>query len=174
MKNLLNEEIETPRLLLVPILMEYKDIIFNEFTKDITTFMHPRPAKSIKETEDFINKSLKRLKRGNNLQMVILEKKSKEFLGCAGLHHADQNTPELGIWLKKSAHGNSYGKEAIMALKEWADNNLDYDYLLYPVADKNIPSRKIPESLGGKLARKYNKKNLSGQKHHILEYRIYP
>ena len=105
--------------------------------------------------------------------MVIIDKKTKEFLGCAGLHHLDRKTPELGIWLKKSSHGKNYGKESIFALKEWADKNIIYDYLLYPVADNNMPSRKIPEALGGKVAREYDKKNLSGVKHHFIEYRIY-
>lgn len=95
-------------------------------------------------------------------------------MGCGGLHHIDKKTPELGIWVKKSAHGHGYGKEVIIALKEWADKNLNYEYILYPVAEKNYPSKKIPEFLGGKVAKEYNEVNMSGKKQHLLEYRIYP
>ncbi len=171
---LLKERIESERLLLVPISMDYKNEIFKEFTKEITTYMFPAPAKDISETEAFIGDSLKELAEGSNLQLVILNKDSKEFFGCCGLHHIDTKTPEFGVWLKKSAHGKFYGKEAMAAIKKWADENLKYDYLLYPVADKNIPSRMIPESMGGKIEAEYDKTGLGGNECHILEYRIYP
>lgn len=173
-KSLLNERIESERLLLVPISMEHKDDIFREFTEEVTTYMYPAPAKDISETENFIENSLKGLGEGSNLQLVILAKDSQEFLGSAGLHNVDGKTPELGVWVKKSAHGKGLGKEAMVAIKKWADKNLDYDYLLYPVADKNIASRKIPESLGGKLEREYDGENMAGNNIHWLEYRIYP
>lgn len=173
-KKLLTVKIETERLLLVPIEMKYKESIFKEFTSDITTFMYPRPSKDISETEAFINDSLKGLGEGNNLQFVIIAKDSQEFFGCAGLHNVDSKTPEMGVWLKLSAHGNGYGKEAMTGIKKWADSNLKYDYILYPVADKNIASRKIPESLGGKIEREYDQEGMSGNKYHCIEYRIYP
>lgn len=172
-KNLLNIIITTKRLSLKPILMEYKEEIYKEFTKDITTFMIPRPAKDISETEDFINDSIEKLKGGTNLQLVILDKETKEFLGCAGLHEVGKKNPELGIWVKKSAHGQALGKETIIALKEWADENLDYNYILYPVDEENIPSRKIAEALGGKIAREYDQKTIGGNILRYIEYRIY-
>ena len=173
-KKLLKERIESKRLLLVPISMEYKDEIFREFSEDITIFMYPSPAKNISETEEFIKNSLKGLGEGSNLQLVITARNSHEFFGCAGLHHIDSKTPEMGVWLKKSVHGQGYGKEAMVAIKKWADENLKYDYILYPVADENVASRKIPELLKGKIERKYDEKNMSGNTLHLIEYRIYP
>jgi hypothetical protein len=170
--NLLNVEISSPRLLLKPISMEYKEEIFSEFTEEITTYTYPRPAQNIAETEAFIKESLEGLKKGTNLEVVILAKNFQEFLGCAGLHNLNKE-PALGIWIKKSAHGNRYGLEAITALKEWADENLDYEYLIYPVDKRNIASRKIPESLGGKIVKEYEKLNLSGKILHIVEYWIF-
>ncbi len=173
-EGLLNERIESNRLLLVPTIMTHKDDIFKEFSEDITTYMYPAPAKDITETEEFIKNSLEGLKDGSNLQVTITAKDSNEFLGGGGLHHIDRKTPELGVWIKKSAHGNGYGKEAMTTLKKWADDNLDYDYILYPVADKNVASKKIPESLGGVIEREYDEKTQSGDTHHFIEYRIYP
>lgn len=173
-KQLLKQRIESERLLLVPISMQYKHEIFEEFSEDITILMGPSPAKDISETEAFIEHSLKGLAEGNNLQLVILEKGSQEFLGCASLHHVDGKTPEmLGVWLKKPSHGKGYGKEAMIAVKKWADENMEYDYILYPVAHKNIASRKIPESLGGTIEREYDQTTLQGNIR-LVEYRIYP
>lgn len=170
--NLLTIEITTPRLLLLPIFLDYKDEIFSEFTEEITTYMYSCPTQTIAETEAFIQNSIKKLEHGINLQIVILAKDSKKFLGCAGLHNLDK-VPELGIWLKKSAHGNKYGLEAITVLKEWADQNLDYEYLLYLVDRNNIASRKIPEALGGKVIQEYEEISMSGNVLQTVEYRIY-
>jgi RimJ/RimL family protein N-acetyltransferase len=164
--------IETERLLLAPILRKYSSDIFEEFTNEITTFMSPKPAKKIEETYEFVDGSIKKMAGGEELQMVVLNKNTKEFLGCAGLHHIDTKTPELGIWTKKSAHGHKYGREAIAGLVDWARNNLDFDYLTYPVDKRNIPSRKIPESLGGVIGKEFKKKNLSGDVLDEIEYRI--
>ncbi len=166
--------IETKNLYLKSITLEYKDDIFKEFTPEITTYMVPKSAEKIEETIKFIETSIKENKEGSKFRVVILNKENKDFLGCAGLHHIDRKNPELGIWIKKSAHGHGYGKEAIMALKEWTDRNLDYEHILYPVAVENQASRRIPEFLGGKIVREYDEVNMSGRKLHILEYRIYP
>ncbi|MFH1187449.1 MAG: GNAT family N-acetyltransferase, partial [bacterium] len=165
--------IETKNLCLKAITLEYQEDIFKEFNSEITEHMHPRPADKIEETIEFIEKSMKENKEGSNLQLVVLDKNNNNFLGNAGLHHIDTKTPELGIWIKKSAHGNSYGKEAMVALKEWADKNLNYKYILYPVVKENYPSKRIPEFLGGKVEKEYEKINMSGKKQHILEYKIY-
>lgn len=154
--------------------MDYKEDIFREFTTAITTYMYPEPYEKIEDTINFIHSSMNSNKEGSNLQLVVLAKKVRAFLGCAGIHNIDTNTPEFGIWIKESAHGHSYGKEAIFALKKWADENLHYEYLLYPVAEDNVASKRIPELLGGSISREYDDTNRSGVLQHILEYRIYP
>ena len=142
--------IKTPRLILEPISLDYKDIIFENFTKEITKFMVPSPSNDISVTIDFINLSIKQRKKCTDLVLVILNKQTKEFLGICGLHTQNKKEqPELGIWLKKAGHGNGFGKEAIQGLTQWAETYLDYDYLIYPVDKQNIPSCKIPESMGG-------------------------
>ncbi len=168
-----NITIKTKNLLLQPITLDYKEEIFKEFTPEITIYMFPKSADKIEETIKFIEISMKENKEGSNFEVVVLNKKTKEYLGSAGIHNINTKTPELGIWIKKSAQGNAYGKEAMIAFKEWADNNLDYEYILYPVVDINYASRRIPEFLGGKISREYDKENMSGIKQHLLEYRIY-
>ena len=164
----------TKNLLLVPISLDYTEDIFREFTPDITVYMFPQPYKNINETISYIKYAIKTNNEGSNLKLVVLSKTGEAFLGCASINSIDTDTPEFGIWIKQSAHGNSYGKEVIYALKKWADENLHYGYLLYPVADANLPSRRIPESLRGIVAREYDDANKIGKILHCLEYQIYP
>lgn len=170
--NLLTVEITTPRLLLLPISLEYKDEIFSEFNQEITTYTYSSPAPTIVETESMIKNSIQELQNGTKLHTVILAKDSQEFLGCAGLFSLDKD-PRFAIWIKKAAQGNKYGLEVIKALKDWADKNLDNDYIIYPVDKNNIASRKIPEVLGGKVIQEYEKVNQQGKILQALEYRIY-
>ncbi len=167
-----NVEIITNRLLLKSLSIKYKEDIFSNFTEEITTYMYPRSAKDISETEAFIKGAIQGLRDSIHLGLVILKKESQEFLGCAGLHEINRKDPELGIWLKKEAHGNKYGLEVIIALKSWADEKLEYEYLHYPVDKANIASRKIPEALGGEIIREFDQTNMSGNILHIVEYRI--
>ena len=172
--NLLKVIIETPRLKLVPTSLQYAPEIFKEFTQEITTFMYPKPAKEIKETEAFINTSIKEMENGETLQVVILNKNTGEFFGHGGAKNLKTDTPELGIWIKKGAHGNKYGREAVTGLKQWVDENIKYKYVIYPADRRNIASRKIAESLGGILEDEYPKENASGNILDMVEYRIYP
>ncbi len=169
---LLKVKIVTPRLLLQPISKIYEEDIFREFNEEITRYMYPSPPKDISETRSFIEDSIARMKQGTDLQLVILDKDSKEFLGCTGIHKINRSCPEFGIWLKKSAHGNKYGLETITTLKEWAEKNLDDKQLIYPVDKANIASKRIPQQLGGTIFREFEQKNLSGETLHIVEFKI--
>ncbi len=171
--NIINIIITAKNIELKAISLDYAPDIFKEFTPEITVYMSPKPAEKIEETIAFINSATKENKEGINFQAVIVDKNTQEFLGCAGLHHIDKPHPELGIWVKKSAHGHGYGKEAIVAMKDWADQNLAYEYLVYPVDKANIASCRIPEFLGGKICDERTDVGMAGNKLNIVEYRIY-
>lgn len=174
MKILKNLLIESERLKLIPTSEGYANDIFREFTDEITQFMYPRTSETIDDTLDFITLSKQKMEKGEELQVVILNKITGEFLGHGGITRINTDTPELGIWIKKSAHGNKYGREAVILLKDWAEKNLKYKYLMYPVDKRNISSRKIAESLGGVIEAEYKKNNMAGNILDEVEYRIYP
>lgn len=165
-------EIISNRVLLKSISLAYKKPIFETFTEDITTYMYPRPAKNIRETRSFIQSCLEGMKNQHELILVILKKDDQEFLGCAGIHRINSQHPEFGIWLKKAAHGNGYGFETVVAMKNWCEENLDCEYFIYPVDEENYPSRRIPQKLGGEVTRTYQRRNLSGRILNIVEYKI--
>jgi RimJ/RimL family protein N-acetyltransferase len=164
--------LESERLILASISLEDRDDIFQNFTEDIATYLYPQPPEKIEETEKFIVRAMAQNAAGTDMQLVIRKKETNEFIGCCGLHDAKTSTPEPGIWLKKNAHGNHFGREAVTRLKRYADENLTYDFLRYPVAKENWPSRKIAESLGGIVVKEFVKPNANGKMMDEVEYHI--
>ncbi len=73
-----------------------------------------------------------------------------DFAGCAGLHHTESRTPEIGIWLAEGSQGMGLGLEAVAAVCNWVADEVECDYIRYPVDRANGSSRNIPESLGAK------------------------
>ena len=171
--NYLDVIIETKRLTLMPVSEKYIDDMTTNFTAEITKYMWPSAPKPKDEITQHIILKRDEMAGCKELMMMILSKKSKDFLGICSIHNANTETPELGIWLKKPAHGNKYGIESIAALKEWAETHLNYTYLKYPVDKKNIASRNIAESLGGKIEDEYLKKSENGTILDEIEYRFY-
>ena len=171
---LLSEVIESERLRLVPTSEDYVENVFAEFTEEIAELMFPRPAAVLEEALDFIRTARERMLAGDELSVAVLLGSTGEFLGHAGIYNLRTETPELGIWIKASAHGHGYGREAVAALTEWARKNLQFSYLKYPAEKSNVPSRKLAESLGGVLEDEYEEPNMSGKLQELVEYRIYP
>ncbi|GBC60027.1 hypothetical protein DENIS_0969 [Desulfonema ishimotonii] len=168
-------EIETERLVLRPVSMKYADVIYRNFTAQITRYMYPAPPEKIRDTGAFIRNSMKRRKQGTELVLAILCRKSGEFIGCCGIH-AEKNParPELGIWIKAAFHGHGCGREAVAGLKAWAERTVAYEYLVYPVDRRNIPSRKIAEAIGGRVADAVKVEALHGGILDEVIYRIDP
>ncbi len=161
------------RIVLQSINESYSSVIFKEFTAEITQYMFPRPAEKTEETLSFISESIDGMRGGRDFVLAIMEKQTREFLGCCGFHGKSKpRTPELGIWIKKSAHGKKYGREAIRTLTSWAVENIDFDYVIYPVDRANIASRRIPESLGGTIFEEKKVKTMSGGFLDEVVYRI--
>jgi RimJ/RimL family protein N-acetyltransferase len=172
---LLNVEIVTERLILRPTSIIDLDPIFVGFNERVTKYMFPPPAKSSVETAEFIANSMEGLINNTNLQLTAVSKENpNEFVGCLGLHHPETRTPELGIWIIESLHGKGLGFEAIEAVCGWAAQEIECDYLKYPVDRENIPSRRIPEKLGGEIEDEYDMITPDGRTLNIVEYRLYP
>jgi RimJ/RimL family protein N-acetyltransferase len=74
-----------------------------------------------------------------------------EGLGMASLEDADSASPELGLWLKESAHGQGFGREVVASLIEWGHASLGKVSFSYLVAVENVVSRRIAENLHGEI-----------------------
>ena len=166
-------KIKGERILLSPVTTKYRNHIFNEFTIDITRFMFPASPSELSQVDSFIELSKEGMDNKTDLVLVITDIKNGEFLGVCGLHGSKiPQEPELGIWLKKSAHSKYLGREAIKYLVKWVKDNVVYNYLVYPADKENIPSRKIAESLGGKIFREAARENMSGNILNEVVYKI--
>lgn len=165
-------KLHSARLILVPVSTKYTKEVFKEYREPLTKYMHHPSAGTLAELTERTKKWERQIDASERLFMAVLLKETEEFLGCFSLENIKESIIEMGGWLKKSAHGNRYGQEAAATLKQWADANLDYEYIKWPCAKENIGSCKVAESLGGKVAREYEKTNTSGYTWDFVEYRI--
>jgi [ribosomal protein S5]-alanine N-acetyltransferase len=165
--------IVTQRLTLKPISVDYAEDIFREFDRQVTRFTYSEPNESLECAIEFIQNARVALLNGSAIQLVILNRETQEFLGGCGILALNKPNPEMGIWLKKSVHRRGYGKEAIEGLRQWAKQNLKYEYIIYAADRLNLPSQRIAESLGGKLVDNFTIAKASGQVLDLLEYRFF-
>lgn len=162
--------IETERLILVPVSEHHIDPIFEHFTEKVITYMLPNTAKHIDETRSVVQRFIEQRNNNTNYVYAITLKSNSEFIGLVGLHNVKNEIPELGIWTKLESHGNHYGREAIGGLIDLA-RGLGIKKLCYPVDRRNAPSKKIPLFYGGKLVVDY--KEVTTPDGRILEEEIY-
>ncbi|MDP9121793.1 MAG: GNAT family N-acetyltransferase, partial [Acidobacteriota bacterium] len=133
-QDLLTFRAVTARLALVPVKPAHRAEIFREFTAEVTVYMSPRVPRDLGDVDQFIRESRENMAKGEEIVCAVLERGSGELAGMAGLHKVHTTAPQLGLWMKRSVHGRGYGREAMAALKAWADEHLAYEYIVYPVA----------------------------------------
>jgi RimJ/RimL family protein N-acetyltransferase len=165
--------IETERLVLRSISASDTQSIFDHFTVDINRYLMPAPPSSLADTEAFVDMALAGLEDSSELHLAITKQANGEFLGLCGVHDRNaEDEIEFGIWIKKSAHGHGYGREAIAGLKDWAEEHLQYRQIIYPVDRSNIQSRRIAEHLGGEIIGERRERSLAGNELDLLIYGI--
>ncbi|CAD0223449.1 GNAT family N-acetyltransferase [Chryseobacterium sp. JV274] len=167
-----NIEIKTKRLTLKPVKDLYIDDILEHFTNDVTRYMPFNPQGNRQDIITFVNESKRTMSQNTDLVMAALDSDG-DFTGCCGIHNITEESVELGLWLKKSSQGKGLGTEIITALIEFLEKNFTFKYILYPVDEENIASRKIPEKLGFIPAKKYKKTKNHLIDLNIVEYRKY-
>lgn len=150
--DLTHVEIVSEQVVLSSILPIHSDDILKEFNQDITRYMVPAPLTSLSQVMHFIG-TVNQFKRENKaLILAVLHPITRAFYGIVALvSRTDKTTPELGIWIKASVHGNKFGTYAIHAISAWAQHAILAEHLIYPVDKRNVASRKIAESLGGEI-----------------------
>jgi ribosomal-protein-alanine N-acetyltransferase len=163
--------IETVRLKIRPISFKYIKEIFDEFTSEICKYLIPQPSKNISEIRDFINLSICQVKNGITIQFE-LENKLDEFVGIVGVYKINTRNPELGLWIKTKEQNKGYGTEALNAIIEWINLNIEYDHLIYPIDKRNERSRKLIEKLNGKIADVHMNRNSNDIEFEEVEYWI--
>ncbi len=157
--------IESPRLQLSQFQMTDAPEVFGCITPAISRFMPWEPP----SWSEYVTRCEKRAQspEPNKFHFVIRRLNNKECFGMASFEDADSVSPELGLWLKESAHGQGFGREVVAALVEWGHATLGKGSFIYPVAVQNIASRRIAESLHGEIIG-----NRTNPKYDSVVYRI--
>jgi RimJ/RimL family protein N-acetyltransferase len=141
--------IDSPRLQLSQFQMTDAEEVFACITPAITKFMRWEPP----SWSEYIARCEERMRtpEPDTLSFVIRRRDSHECLGMIALENSNSPSPEMGLWIKESEHGQGFGREVVAALAEWAHNNLGKETFIYPVAVQNTASRRIAEGFQGKI-----------------------
>jgi RimJ/RimL family protein N-acetyltransferase len=145
---------------------------FAEANARIATYMSWNPPASEKEFKAIWQGHLANMKAGRELHLVIRHTITNEFIGRTGLNPADAALLETGVWIKESAQGRRYGREAVAAVVKWASERFHPSGFLYPVVDENTPSRRLAEALRGEVIGTRQRHKAGDQKRTLLLYRI--
>ncbi|MDR0860929.1 MAG: GNAT family N-acetyltransferase [Candidatus Peribacteria bacterium] len=149
--DIFTQGLETERMYLVPLEEKYAEDYFRELNAEITKYMTPSPAKDISETKARMQGTIQKMQRKEKIALVYINKTTSEFIGGLNISGLGNPTLKVGLWTKKSVHGQGFGREGMLALIERVQKNLDFEYILYPADKDNRPSRKIAELAGGIL-----------------------
>lgn len=157
--------IQSPRLQLSQLQMMDAPDVFACITPAIAKFMPWEPP----SWSDYLARCERRMQKPdpNQFSFVIRRFDNRECLGMSSFENADSVSPEIGLWLKESAHGQGFGREVVAALIGWGHATLGKESFIYPVAVQNTASRRIAEKLRGEI--KGNRKN---PKYDSVVYRI--
>jgi RimJ/RimL family protein N-acetyltransferase len=139
----------SPRLQLSQFQMMDTREVFGCITPGIAKFMPWEPP----PWREYVTRCEKRVQapEPNKFSFVIRRLDNSECLGMASLEDADSVSPELGLWLKESAHGQGFGREVVASLVTWGHESLGKGSFTYPVAVQNVASRRIAENLHGEI-----------------------
>ena len=109
--------IQSPRLQLSQFQMMDAPEVFGCITPAIARFMPWEPP----SWSEYVARCEKRVQAPdpNKFSFVIRRLDNRECLGMASLEGADLVSPELGLWLKESAHRQGFGREVVAALVDW-------------------------------------------------------
>ena len=143
-------QITTQRLQLETLSMKYIQEIFKEFTDEITKNLRASTPKAIEEEEKRVKRSAEKFKQWTDVNFTVADEQGN-FVWCCGIMHLHTRTPEVWLWIKKSARGKGYGKEMIGGLIKRIQEHRDFDHIIYRAKTDNIWSRKIAEHFGGVL-----------------------
>jgi RimJ/RimL family protein N-acetyltransferase len=85
-----------------------------------------------------------------DLSVAILDRQAGVLLGGTGLHRIDWSVPrfEIGYWLRRSAWGHGYAREAVRLLVHLAFEVLAAQRVEVRVDPRNARSLRVPEALG--------------------------
>jgi RimJ/RimL family protein N-acetyltransferase len=170
--DLTSVSLSSQRLLLKSFTSDDAREAFLVATPTIARFMSWEPAPSLEAFERIWQSWIPKMRAGTDVSLTVRHKPSLEFLGIAGLHDTNAIEPEVGIWIKEFQHGYGYGREAVATIVAFVATDLGKQAVLYPVVERNGPSRRLAEHLGGRIIGTRLLRKAAGVEHPEVVYRI--
>ena len=164
--------LNTERLIIRPFSNSYLEEYYQEFTDDITKYQYPDSFPDIENAEKTVSGFVQDMEQGEMLELVILTK-GGEFLGSMEAFGLKEETPEVGLWLKSSAHGAGYGYEALRGLLDYLKAAQKYQYYVYEVDVRNAPSIRLVEKFRAEKKGCEDITTESGKKLTLQTYHIF-
>ena len=107
-------------------------------------FNTPDRFPDISTANEIVSKFVNDMECGEMLEFVILTHDG-EFIGSMEVFGITEKAPELGLWVKSSAHGKGYGYEALRGLIDYLKSTGQYQYYIYEVDVRNTASIHLAE-----------------------------
>lgn len=162
----------TRRLILQPFSHAFLEEYYREFTEKITRYQYPDSFPDMETANQMVSGFVKEMEQGNMLELVILTRDG-EFLGSLEVFGIQEETPEVGLWLKSSAHGAGYGYEALKGMLDSLSTTGKYKYYVYEVDVRNTPSIRLVEKFRFQKAGCEEITTESGKKLTLQTYHIF-
>ena len=145
-------ELNTRRLNLRPLTIEYAEEIFKYRSDSVTNQYQGWIPTTIDEVADFINNKVSPVfdKADTWFQFVIISNSDGKLIGDLGVHFIDEekSQAELGCTLDKKYFGNGFAMEAMNEVISYLFKKLNKHRIYASVDPRNIGSVKLMENLG--------------------------
>lgn len=167
----MNLKIKTERLVIQPYDSSFLESYFTELTDEITKYQYPDSFLNKKVANEVMSQFAIKMEKGHMLELVILSHDG-EFLGSLEAFETDKQTPELGLWLKKSVQGKGYGYEALKGFIDYLNAAHKYQYYIYEVDIRNTSSIHLVEKFHCQKCGYEEVTTQSGKELHLQTYHI--
>ncbi|MGZ5197728.1 MAG: GNAT family N-acetyltransferase [Kaistella sp.] len=148
---MMNRNIETDRLLLIPVSVEDADFICELYnSENFIEFIGDKNIRSVDDARDYIQKrflpQIEKLGFGN---YIIIRNEDREKIGSVGVFERDGlDVHDIGFSFLPEYEGKGYGFEAASALLEVAFSEFGLQKISAITSNTNTSSQKLIEKLG--------------------------
>ena len=149
--------LETSRLILREYTSDDFEAIF-EILSDAETMRHYPKTYYEEMTRLWIERNIQRYKEYSFGLWAVTLKETGEFIGDCGItiQNIDgEFLPEIGYHIHKKYWRQGFGGEAARAVRDWAFENTQYDYLYSYMKYTNVASYSTASSIGMKKVKEY-------------------
>lgn len=126
----------------------YLDDFITHLTPEITKYLSFDANGNRPLLTEYIRRSRIEVSNGTALVLVILHKETNEFIGSCGLSDINDESAEIGLWLKASEQGKGYGTEVTNTLIDITKSEINTSSILYAVEKGNQASEVLPLKFG--------------------------